>query len=344
MAYKLRRLKGAGVLFVLLWNLLLFSYHQSAVSNLVNLIATSSPGEANLLAAKNGFTPQPWQLTLILAALSDFLPKLFYPFAGWLADAKLGRYKVMRYSLWVMWIGSILLIFTSILNYVLWNITEGVTNKDIPIYTMPVYIMVYIINALGIAGYHVNIIPFGIDQMEGPSGEQIASFVHWYYWTRNFNFGVILQFIMQIIWSLQNDIDTNDTLDYDDARNFEPRQRYDLYILLTQMFFLTAAVSLDFLFSSKLFKDAKIHNPVKKVKNISAFIFKHGQAVGRRSAYTFTYDTLPARSDFAKKSYGGPFEDDAVEDVSSFWRMVLFLLPVGFGVFLIQTVSFIINC
>ena len=52
------------------------------------------------------------------------------------------------------------------------------------------------------------------------------------------------------------------------------------------------------------------------------------------------YDTPPARSDFAKQSYGGPFEDDDVEDVMSFWRIALFLLAGQVGAFLMESVSF----
>ena len=321
MSYNLRRVKHGGALFVLLWNLLVFSYHQSALGNLVGLVMQykkNAPGR----------DPEPWDTALASALLSDFVPKLLYPLAGWLADAKLGRYKVMRYSLWVIWVGSILLILTCILRYSL-RLVHSVDNNKIVYYTLPIFCVVYLVNAVGIAGYHVNVIPFGIDQMEGASGEEITSFLHWYYWTRNFNFGVFIQVGIQFLYGYCSE----------DYRDYQERhQRYELYSLLMQMVFLTAALSLDFLFSSKLHKDVKIHNPVRRVRQISAFILKHSRPVGRRRAYTYTYDTPPSRSDFAKQSYGGPFEDDEVEDVTAFWRIVVFLLSVGFGVFLIQTV------
>ncbi len=31
------------------------------------------------------------------------------PFAGWLADICYGRYKIIQWSLWIMWISSLLL-------------------------------------------------------------------------------------------------------------------------------------------------------------------------------------------------------------------------------------------
>lgn len=326
MAYHVRLVKDSGALFVLLWNLLVFSYQKNALTNIINIVTQN----------RHTIHLQPWQHTLASAVLLDFLPKLLYPLAGWLADAKLGRYKVMRYSLWIMWVGSVLLMLASILRYVLW-LADPVDNHSIIKYTMPISALIYIFNAVGIAGYHVNFIPFGMDQMEGASGEQIAGFVHWYFWTMNFNIGMVVRFAMQSL-TFYCDKDNKSPVDFS-----ENRQRFDLYILLIQMTFLTAAICLDFLFSSKLHKDAKIHNPVKKVKEISAFILKHGRAVGHRKAYTFTYDTPPSRSDFAKQSYGGPFEDDAVEDVNAFWRLLVFLLAIGIGVFLMLSVSLCVH-
>ena len=309
LAYNFRRVKGAGVLFVLLWNLLVFSYQASAVGNLVDLILTR----------EHDHYQYPWIRTVVSALLSDSLPKMLYPFAGWLADGKLGRYKVMRYSLWMMWVGSFLLVLTSIIKYALTESTgEGGMN-----FTMPFYVLVYLISAVGTAGYHVNVIPFGIDQMEGASGEEISSFIHWYYWTRNFNFGMIVQFTMQLVL----------------VKHETHQESMNLYALFIQMVFLTAAVCLDFTFSSKLHKDAKLHSSIKKVKDVSIFVLRHSQLVGHRKAHTFTYETPPARSDFAKESYGGPFEDEEVEEVVSFWRITVILSAWGFGAFMVQTVS-----
>lgn len=326
LTYNFRRVKGTGVLFVLLWNLLIFSYQMSALGNIVDLVLARDKEEDEGISEDQ----DPWIRSVVSALLSDCLPKMLYPLAGWLADGKLGRYKVMRYSLWLMWVGSVLLILTSILRYTLAMEMPG-ERGNIITSTLPVYAVIYVISAMGIAGYHVNVVPFGIDQMEGASGEEISSLVHWYYWTRNFNFGMLVQFALQTIWKSCKESDPQG----------ESHQRWDLYVLLIQMVFLTAAVCLDLTFSSKLHKDAKIHNSVKKVKDISIFVLRHNQPVGHRKAHTFTYEAPPTRSDFAKESYGGPFEDDEVEEVISFWRIIVILLAWGFAVFMIQTVSFL---
>ena len=313
--YNIRLVKNFRSLFVLLLALLVFSYEQGILNNLGSLVGRELTTKV-----------PPWVKSLYLAIFTDCIPKLLYPFAGWLADAKLGRYKVIRYSLFIMWIGSLIQVLTSLVRYV-FILVPIIHNENIIKFTLPLLVLSYVINAVGIAGYHANLIPFGIDQMEDCSGEQISSFIHWYYWTRNFNFGTIIKCILHTLPS------------YCDDNGMESHQRFHLISFLVQMVFLTAAVSLDFLFSSKLKRDPKLQNPIKKVKAVSIFILKHDQPVGRRKAHTYTYDTPPSRSDFAKESYGGPFDDDEVEEVTAFWRIVTFLFTIGFGVFTVQTVS-----
>ena len=310
--YRFRRPKGSGIFFVLLLNLLVFSYQQDALLNLVN--------SADILTDSK----YSWLSGFLGAILAECLPKLLYPFAGWLADAKLGRYKLIRYGLWIMWVAAVLLLSLSILNYIFSPDISDPNTKAL-YGTLPLAILIYVMGAVGTACFHVNIIPFGIDQMEGSSSEEISSFIHWYYLTRNINFGIIVQFAVSAP-SYYCNLNGNTS-------------KYDLSISLFQTMFLTGAVCLDLLFSVNLSKDPKIHNPVKKVKAVSKFILKHKQQVGYRQALTYTFEVPPARSDFAKESYGGYFSEDDVEDVMAFWRLVLFLVPIGFAGFMVVSVS-----
>ena len=240
---------------------------------------------------------------------------------GWLADAKYGRYRVIRSGLWIMWLAAILLLGLSIVNYVIGSDTSSMYG------TFAVAIAIYFVGTVGTACFHTNIIPFGIDQMEGCSSEEISSFIHWFYFTRNVNFGMVVEFI---ITAPRYYCDLNGET-----------SKYDLIISLIQTAFLTAAVCMDFLFSGNLNKDPKIHNPVKKVKAVTKFVLKHKEQVGYRQAVTYTIESPPARSDYAKKPYGGLYSEDDVEDVMAFWRLVVFLIPVGFGGFLVVSVSYV---
>jgi len=315
--YKFRRPKGSGIYFILFLNILVFSYQQNALLNLAEVVETlllfqdQCKGSCELR--------YPWLPSFLRALLSECLPKFLYPLAGWLADAKYGRYKIIRNGLWIMWIAAIFLLGLSIVNYVIGSNTTAMYG------TLAMAIIIYFLGAVGTACFHVNIIPFGIDQMEGCSSEEISSFIHWFYFTRNVNFGMVVEFIVTAP-RYYCDLNGETT-------------KYDLIVSLVQTAFLTGAVCMDFLFSGNLNKDPKIHDPFKKVKAVTKFVLKHKEQVGYRQARTYTIESPPARSDYAKKPYGGFYSEDDVEDVMAFWRLVAFLIPVGFGGFLVVSVS-----
>lgn len=320
--YNIRLLKSRGALLVLIWNLLVFSYQGLALGTIIKLF----PGISK---------SYPWKIVVAIIMLKECLPFLIYPIAGWIADAKIGRYKVIKGSLWIMWIGALLLVLEEIVRYTLKDVE--LTNPGDDSATLPVIVIVYIINAIGIAGFQANLIPFGVDQMEDGSSDQYSAFVHWYYWTRNCSFGLLIQIAIQ------------SAKDYCQANNnpnlFEPTDRYNLIILILQVALVSLALCLDLIFSDRVLnKDPKTYNPIKKVWKISKFVAKNNRLVGYRKAITFTYDGPPQRTDFAKRLYGGPFEGDDVEDVKTFWKIVVFLFSLGFGgVFVNIAVSFKAN-
>ena len=96
------------------------------------------------------------------------------PFAGWLADIRFGRYKVIRWSMWIMWIASIL------------ATTNSVMEQIIPGHHNTFMVISYIISfvlAFGFGGYQANIIQFGLDQLQDASTTEITAFIRWYVWT-----------------------------------------------------------------------------------------------------------------------------------------------------------------
>ena len=58
------------------------------------------------------------------------------------------------------------------------------------------------------------------------------------------------------------------------------------------------------------------------------FARKHKCPV-QRSAFTYNNDYIPSRIDFAKERYGGPFTTEQVENVKTFFRILLVLLALG---------------
>ena len=306
-----RWISNKGALMVLVWNLLVFSYQYQALDSILKLIPRYSKWH-------------PWKKISANIAFETSLPLLLYPLAGWLADARLGRYRVMKSSIWIMWVASIILLIDFILQYIF---TYQHSDKEATYFlNLPVAIAVYCINAIGLAGFQANIIPFGIDQMEDGSAEQYSSFVHWYYWTRNFSLGVVLTIILH-----------SALLPCSKSLFPEHSDQIDLIVLLFEVGLLSLALILDFRFSQVLVKEPKAQNPLQIVFNISMFIARHKRPVGQRSAMTYDRGYY-SRADLATQPYGGPFDVEDVEAVKTFWRMIVFLAITSSASILILTV------
>ena len=315
--YRLRFLKNKAVYLVLALNLLVFSYQFQSLPTILTLIPTVHRGE-------------PWKTAMATTVFQYFIPGLLYPVAGWLADVKYGRYKVIRASMRLMWVGSVVLQLTLLLRYFFTYINIPSHKAVLDGVTDVIVLVLYLVNTVGIAGFHSNIIPFGLDQMEDGSAEQYSAFIHWYYWSRNLSLGTLVWLGIYSQGSVCNTASGKLAYLYVD--------RAELVVLISNVGLLSLALCLDFIFSYWLVKEPKTHNPLKTVLHVSRFIVKHKQPVGRRSAFTYAMGRgIPSRSDLAKKLYGGPFEDEAVEDVKTFWRIIVFLLSLG-GVMIVESI------
>ena len=96
---------------------------------------------------------------------------LTLPIAGWLADVYLGRYKVIRWSILIMWIASLLVVASSMLS----QLVDGY-------YSIEYYIHIILLLMMSFAfgGYQANVVLFGIDQLQDASTDEITSFISWY--------------------------------------------------------------------------------------------------------------------------------------------------------------------
>ncbi len=315
--YNFRLLKSKGVILVLIWNYLIFSYQGLVLGTLVKLFP--------------GIEEFPWKIVAMTIVLQQGVPFLIYPIAGWIADAKVGRYKIIRGSLWLMWIGALLFLGVEIVSYALKHVVLPHAHSasiavDFQKVLVVFTVLIYLLNAIGIAGFQANIIPFGVDQMEDGSSEQYSAFVHWYYWTRNGSLGLIVTLMIQSFKGYCEHKENPAFLGYNLT------DYYDLIILLLQVVCVTLAICLDLIFSNQVLnKDPKVHNPLKKVWTVSKFIAKNNTFVGQRRAITYSDNSQVQRSDFAKKEYGGPFDSDYVEDVKTFWKILVFVFSLGLG-------------
>ena len=151
-------MKNKGAILVILWSFLV---------NSVFHFLTIGP---NLLVPdKNEETYFGAPVTLILLSVT-----LIFPLLGWLSDSYLGRYKVVRYSTWIMWISMIVLAVWYILDeyYV---VGEYLSNyKRIRI---AIYLIFCVVLGVGLGGFNANVVQLGIDQLIDASSAEITSFI-----------------------------------------------------------------------------------------------------------------------------------------------------------------------
>ena len=147
--YKPRYLKNKGAILVLIWNYL--------IMNLLTLYISRSN--------ENG--TEAYFVYMLSISLT-------LPVAGWLADARIGRYRVIRCSIWIIWIATVLATVSSVTA----QLVEGYS-----IINTKVFVLLFVLMAIGLGGYHVNIIQFGLDQLYDASTTEIKSFIVWHAWT-----------------------------------------------------------------------------------------------------------------------------------------------------------------
>ena len=256
--YKLRMLKNKGAIVVLIHNYLAFtlytylSRHQLEGKELKLYFIT-------------------WGLTI--------------PLLGWLADVRIGRHNLIRWSIWIMWIGFMLAIVSSVI--------ASFVTTDIKILTT----VLLTVASAGFGGHQANVIQYGLDQLQDASTDEITAFISWYVWTA-FSAGVLIHY-------------TNICI-------------YKEYIILSKLavcICLTIALIMTFYTKHILIREPVTQNPFKLVYNVLKYAIKNKHP-RCRSAFTYCEDELPSRIDFGKSKYGGPFTTEQVEDVKTFFRLL----------------------
>ena len=211
---------------------------------------------------------------------------LLFPIGGWLADSYLGRHKTIRYSTWIMWITILAItLYSTLTEFVIIKVSSGTS--------LSVFAVLYIFLCIGLGGFQANIIQLGIDQLTEASSTEITSFITGYVLTL-FTSGVVFQFINKC----------------------NPGVTKGFTMQLFVAVCLTLAVCLDFIFGSCLVKESipVTTNSVTLIARVVKFAF-----VNRKR----NLDGMAHVLDVAKHSFGGPYENERVEYVKTFFRMLV---------------------
>ena len=208
------------------------------------------------------------------------------------ADIYLGRYKVIQYSMRLLWIAVIASNTIIALQYYL--VKNAATSSILTVFTT--------IGFAGSAGILVNSLQFGIDQLTDASSSEITSYISWYTWN-------------VMLASTTGAILTNCLTHYISMSYFVLPLSCTLSILS------------DCCFSHWLVKEPVTTNPLKLIYQVLKYAVKN-KYPRLRSAFTYWEDKPYSRIDLGKNKYGGPFTIEQVEDVKTFFRI---LAVFGFG-------------
>ena len=250
------------------------------------------PGDTSLLSTQYLLVP------IIFALVSA-------PLSGWLADAKLGNYKVFR-------VGVVLLFISAVMNC-LFLILEALVLENNYVLEGIKFCALWSVFAVGCSAYIVTTLPLGLDQMPDASSSSITSFIAW------------LVFTVFISTFVYNFIHLPNTYFLSISE-----KDLSLFCALLSTFCLSVVLILIFIFSPKwLIIEPKSAQSLKTIYQVLKFAAKH-KAPLNRSAFTYWEEDIPSRIDLGKSKYGGPFTTEQVEDVKTVLRLLVISLPLFF--------------
>ena len=247
----------------------------------------------------------------LLIAISVYaaIVQCFYPAAGYLADTKFGRYRVIYFSLWIL-LATLLCVGTAgVLTFFYGsNLTKTIT-------TGIVY-FAGLIYLTGLPGINANVIQFGLDQLFLTPAEDQSLFIQWYVWVYFFSAVIVNIFLDSNILAKSK------------------------FIPFTFIAIPLCVITLALLVSLYIFHRKKnwflivtrYRNPYNLVYKVTKFGRRHKVPI-KRSAFTYCEDEIPSGLDLGKEKYGGPFTTEEVEDVKAFYgvlKVIFSLSPVLF--------------
>ena len=216
------------------------------------------------------------------------------PIAGWLADVYIGRYQFIRCSLRVAWSG---IIATNVYHLIDKHFFKFPSAAETSL-----QVILTIVVGLGLAGLVANNMQIGLDQLIDASSTDICSYLSWGVWLYFLSYTMAV-FSQQYLCGI-----------YDSPLSF-------LFVSLT----ITVVVLSDVACNHWLVKEPVTQNPLKLIYQVLRYAVKN-KYPRMRSAFTYWEDKPYSRIDLGKRKYGGPFTTEQVEDVKTFFQLLVILV------------------
>ena len=242
----------------------------------------------------------------------------FYPLAGFLADTKYGRFKMItRISQWLLVfsfiMGMIIVIFILIGHFVSDDSTSLIIFICLSVIFFPSIIVIIASSVI----FNANIIQFGVDQLQDSPADHQRLYIHWYVWAYYLG-----ELCIQIGMS-RTPADSSAYMTF--LLQFSPIAACIILLLIVVL--IVHYKKFWFII------DTARSNPYKLVYRVTKFARQHKVPI-RRSAFTYCEDDIPSGLDLGKSKYGGPFTTEEVEDVKAFYGILKILLAFGIATFM----------
>ncbi len=305
-------IKSKAVNTILFWNALaylLYGFLYNPDTIFILATAQSLPLGAPFIALGSG----------VYGLIAVWL--LFYPLAGYLADVRYGRYKVVRCGLLTMWLALFTFIVVGLALFAVCSIPlpfvgsvpwPPLVNGVLVVLGVSgglLVLLIYIALSVGFAAFSANVIQFGIDQLRDSPTRDSFLFIHWFVLTMYIGLSV-----GKLMWVVFSDILSIIS--------------FGIFGIAFFFFLIAVPVSLCFAKQSLFIHDTGLGNPYKEVARIVGFARKHSIPI-QRSAFTFWEDDIPTGLNLGKNKYGGPFTTEQVENVKAFFGILLVLISLG---------------
>ena len=227
-----------------------------------------------------------------------------YLVIGLVADICVGRYKIIVASIYCAFIGWITLC-----------VSFYVTHEHVHFTLVAVG---YLLSSVGAGGIQSIAVPFNIDQMVGATADELSTIIYWHC------FGYPLGLSLADI-----------------SNCFITDKVYQQSIIIcVSGVTITIVMVTYYLLKHHLDTTPLLTNPVKLIVKVLNYARKN-KYPRSRSALTYWEESAPSRLDLGKDKYGGPFTEEEVEDVKTFFRFLpLLVCTFGFIAFTIVIPSF----
>ena len=217
------------------------------------------------------------------------------PLSGWLANAKLGNYRVFS-------VGCVLLFVSTVFLCSFLVMKELYSDVLLCVH----FTVVVIFWVLGSFMCIVTALQLGLDQMPDASSSNISSYIAWFVCA--LFAGSFLSFFVSLMCSCL-------------------RCENSPVVALILPLCMTVVLVLQFLRPKWLIIEPKSSQSLKTIYQVLKFAAKH-KAPLNRSALTYWEEDIPSRMDLGKSRYGGPFTTEQVEDVKTVFRLIVILLSI----------------